>query len=932
MPARKTKRNLAGGFSFATPYSMIATSVLTGPLGAPLALEQMAFHQSLEEPRITESSAFGQVRFLDQVSSIATLVTRLSGLQPAFQDVVINGFGKSPDEEHAQWQATVLQACFTATMALALTPTQDGEKSSFDSTTVLRLAFSATPAGMVLREQLGTWGRPRAKPFGPSPGLPNLPVFANDLLVRVEALLKSTCGSVAIMALDRFAQAVVSSSPRYLNNAIKSLDSADACPGTTITLHGVGFGDGKNAAVVFTGLGGSSVIVPQGDVQSWSDTEIVVIVPSAARRGPVGVVVFPDPSSATLADAGSQAVGEMSRCFGPLAVAAIRETIGRLTVPVLGNPTLQGDQANLFIGGPPVIRRFDAQPRGVLYPQQAIVLDWIVDDADRIEIVSRDVAGSAPNELPAISGRLDPVVGSAGAVIPGSRRWRGEYVLRAYNRCTGKMNPSEAVIPLEMALRQGLALGGGGTRGDFQVGALLYLYDQKGFRPEAIAGTSVGAVNAIDLVMGDDPSSPGRHAAQRLRDTWLSLNTDADMWGDEPWLSSLKAKVRLAMRSVSIEGLLSLPVALTNLGIAAADIKDLITNMRARGAVSLFNIDPIEARMRMQFDPAVAAANRIKLRLVAVSVDTGEIVQVTETGQVISNAARAPIVPTGIGPAPVPDVIDGAVASSAMPGIFRSRRVGDHNAVDGGVRDVVPVQVAVSDLGCNRVYAIRCSAPPTIEPLDPARAFTSVMARSVLELTYDEVADTDVEPFNGWGTGVEVVTIQPSFNLHDPMVIEPGLIRIAMDYGWMRAADLIDALIATRQSALAWCDEIIQLRVQNWRLAHAANGDPLIDPDRSFTNFLLQGMTPPTPRVITNVPDPAAVVQVRANARRIRQLLDDRIRIGAPVPDRAIINRWFQNWEVFNFRGVLLMPDPWGTFSSRLTPNQLPAEPPPPSL
>lgn len=922
------KARLFDSLAHSTPMSMIAPTVLTGPLGAPLALEQAELRRNLVEPRMVKVAEFGRVTCLDQIGSVAALVERLSGLQPSKTDVAINAFEKSPGNDLAEWQATVLQTCFTGATALAVTQERGEEKFSLDMTQVLRLAFSATPAGFVFRDQLGTWGDHKPVQFEPTPQLPGLPKFALDLMVRVEALLKSTCGRVALSALRGWAVAMATSSPHYLNNVIRKLDPADACPGDKLTLSGSGFGDGKRAAVVFSGLGGSSVLVAQADIQSWNDTEIVVIVPKGARRGPVGIVVFPEPSGGTLAEAAATAASELTQCFGPLAVERVVQILGRFTQPVLGNPSLQPDGANLFTGGPPVIRRFDVRPRGALYPQQSIVVDWIVDGADRVEIVARSVSGSAPHELPAIGARLDPAVGNVTVVVPGSRRWRGEYVLRAFNRCTGTISPSEAVLPLEMALRQGLALGGGGTRGDFQIGALLYLYDRKGFRPEAIAGTSVGAVNAVDLVMGDDP---GRSAPQRLRDTWLSLNIESDMWGDEPWLAGLKAKVRNLIRSISFEGLLALPYALGVLGVAAADVISLAGNMRGRGAVSLFNIDPIEARMRAQFDPARATGSGIRLRLVSVSVDTGEIVQVTETGQVIESAVRAPIVPLGVGPAPAPDVIDGAVASAAMPGIFRSRRVGNHNAVDGGVRDVVPVQIAVRDLGCNRVYAIRCSAPPTIEPLDPARTFPSVMARSVLELTFDEVADNDVAPFNGWGTGVEVITIQPSFNLHDPMVIEPGLIRIAMDYGWMRAADMVDVPPALRQSAMALCDEIIQLRVRNWRLAYEANGDRWRDPHRSFTNFLLQGMTPTTPSQTVPVPDPLAVTQVRANSWAIRTLIDRRMTMGAPVPDPAVRNAWFQQWEVISFGGVLRMPDPWGKFSSsRLGP--LPAEPMPPSL
>lgn len=919
---------LTAALGQATPYPLIGPAVATGPSGVSLAAEHAAFRRSLAEPRVVDLGPLGRVRCLEGVRSVGTLTHRLMGLQPMRTDVALGLFTDTPSDELAAWQSTLLETCFTAATMLAITKRAEGEASAVDLREVLRLASSATPAGMVFRDRLGAWSGRRIPPFEPLPGMPGLPKWALDLLVRVDALIKSSCGRVAVSAFQGWTVAMASSAPRYLEDAIRSLDPADACPGSELTLRGVGFGDGSRSVVVFTGVGGSTVIVPQTDVRSWSDTEIVVTVPAAARRGPVGVAVFPAASQVTLADAASTAIGELRQCFGPQAIGDITQVMERFTTPVLGDPALQPDGANLFVGGPPVIRRFDVRPRGALSPQRPIVLDWIVDGADRIEIVARNVAGSAPHELPPISGPLDPVTGNATAVVPGTRRWRGEYVLCAYNRCTGSTSPSEAVLPMEMALRQGLALGGGGTRGDFQVGALLYLYDKKGFRPEAIAGTSVGSVNAVDLLMGDDP---GRNAAQRLRDNWLSLNTESDMWGEEPWLAGLKAKTRHALRSLSIEGLLAAPYALTSIGIAAADVGSLASNLAARGAVALFNIDPIEARMRAQYDPVRAAATGIRARFLAVSVDTGEEVQVTETGQVISDARRAPVVPGGTAPAPAPDMIDGVVASAAMPGIFRSRRIGDHNGVDGGVREVVPVTAAVRDLGCNRVYALRCSAPPVIDPLDVGRAFPSVMVRSVLQLTYDEVSDDDVEPFNSWGPGVEVVMIQPSFDLHDPMVVEPGLIRIAMDYGWMRAADMIDVPPSLRSGAMALSDEIIQLRLQNWRLAHDANGMFWPDPHRSFSDFALRGATPRAPSPLVRVPDPAAVSLIRANARAIRALLVRRMNMGAPIPDPTVSNAWFQGWEMLGGGGGPLSSDPWAAFNaSRLGP--LPAEPMPPSL
>jgi NTE family protein len=61
-----------------------------------------------------------------------------------------------------------------------------------------------------------------------------------------------------------------------------------------------------------------------------------------------------------------------------------------------------------------------------------------------------------------------------------------------------------------------LVLSGGGSLGAAQVGALRPFY-RAGFRPAAIVGTSVGAINGAFLAENDEPEF------DRLRDAWLSI-------------------------------------------------------------------------------------------------------------------------------------------------------------------------------------------------------------------------------------------------------------------------------------------------------------------------------------------------------------------------------------------------------------------------
>ena len=80
-----------------------------------------------------------------------------------------------------------------------------------------------------------------------------------------------------------------------------------------------------------------------------------------------------------------------------------------------------------------------------------------------------------------------------------------------------------------------IALAGGGTIGDFELGALLFIYDQfmgsdagidAGFarpRPDIVTGTSTGAVNAASI-------SQGGGAIEELKYTWFQLRTNADFY------------------------------------------------------------------------------------------------------------------------------------------------------------------------------------------------------------------------------------------------------------------------------------------------------------------------------------------------------------------------------------------------------------------
>ena len=72
-----------------------------------------------------------------------------------------------------------------------------------------------------------------------------------------------------------------------------------------------------------------------------------------------------------------------------------------------------------------------------------------------------------------------------------------------------------------------IVLSGGGAKGDFEVGAVRYLYDS-GVRPDILCGVSVGATNAAKLAEGEDPADPSRGLAG-LEKIWASLQRNTEL-------------------------------------------------------------------------------------------------------------------------------------------------------------------------------------------------------------------------------------------------------------------------------------------------------------------------------------------------------------------------------------------------------------------
>lgn len=211
-------------------------------------------------------------------------------------------------------------------------------------------------------------------------------------------------------------------------------------------------------------------------------------------------------------------------------------------------------------------------------------------------------------------------------------------------RETGRIALKGQLVENRRQSRQlAFALGGGGARGALQVGALRALYEA-GIRPDFLAGTSIGAVNAVFLAMHGYTFD----ALDRLEDAWMAA--------------------------------------------AAAEI--FPTNMTWLALRVFFNRPQVNPYQRLRdffisqgVTPDLRFGDLPHYRVVLVSADLNSCQHVTFGD-------------------PEEFVLDGLLASTALPPWVHPIELDSRLLVDGGVVSNVPIEPAIAH-GAGEVIAFR---------------------------------------------------------------------------------------------------------------------------------------------------------------------------------------------------------------------------------
>jgi predicted acylesterase/phospholipase RssA len=508
-----------------------------------------------------------------------------------------------------------------------------------------------------------------------------------------------------------------------------------------------------------------------------------------------------------------------------------------------------------------------------------------------------------------------------------------------------------------MARHIGIVLGGGGLLGDFQVGALKYLYDKRKVKEEevaCIAGTSVGAINGVIL-------ATVKGCIDRLEKFWLqNVITPRDILQEEMWFEGVAPLFDKVLRGGPLEHVGTLHGLIKALWKESRDhlfeqgvwgiinIRELLTNVLTRK--SLYTTAVLRDRLEL-IDLRKALRSKIALRLYAADLETGDCTCfcTLPRGEGLSTDCTKYVRCTTR-----EQLADAALASAALPGVFPPLKVRGRYYVDGSVREVVPFRGAIDFDGIDHMYVILCM--PRLAEVREAAAenpedaskkidwddshLVDIALRST-QILVDELVNNDLDvklEMEIKGKKIKSSTIAPLVTVHGMTDLNIGKVKINMDQGYMCAYDEVGASDDNRSQCKQLTRLITAKRLEIWHLEHELIEDWSTVRHRS----LLYDYYPWhffDPRRIfggTNKVHTEILCDIRDRKRELKEYIDERLKVtdtAESLPDcyEEMYMRWeLHNWDLESPTRQSLIPTPWNRFDLRQSGTHvIPEEEPP---
>jgi predicted acylesterase/phospholipase RssA len=347
-----------------------------------------------------------------------------------------------------------------------------------------------------------------------------------------------------------------------------------------------------------------------------------------------------------------------------------------------------------------------------------------------------------------------------------------------------------------------------------------YLYEGRNWFPEIIAGTSVGSINAAKLAELGRGKNECLAALESLDQIWYDLQCNDHMFLKEQWMLDFERSGLGSLLDNVQRGQMNIFEAVAGLLLPGGVDTMLALDALQRGlqSTSMYNLDPIAARLvprqdGLGFDVVALKSSSMKVLFATVSLETGEVSYFGNDGTVMYGE------PIGGPPVDLAKVI---IASASIPTAFPPVELNGQNFVDGGVRDLLPLDGLI-DAGAHEIVGVEASVhTPYKQPELGGWDLSEIAERTVNDLLTDEIVRSEAYP-RVPDPGVDVTIIRPRVDIHDIMTIDPGLIQIALHYGYMCAFDELESGKKQGKSDPVYkelttlADAITVERMRNWQ-------------------------------------------------------------------------------------------------------------------
>jgi NTE family protein len=281
-----------------------------------------------------------------------------------------------------------------------------------------------------------------------------------------------------------------------------------------------------------------------------------------------------------------------------------------------------------------------------------------------------------------------------------------------------------------------LVLSGGGVKGAYQVGALKkWLFDDWQDY-DIFCGVSVGAINGAFL--SQFPKGDPKAAYEKLEGVWAKVN---------------QSNVKKAWFPLSVVESLWKP--------------------------SVYNSEPLQKWIFSELDQKKVAASGKKLRVVAVSWNTGDTWVADETSE---------------------EIAKWVLASASFPVMLTPVEIDGQLWTDGGVRNVTPLGEAIR-AGADEIDVIVCSNPDLPHRFDAqGKAALPSLAFRAIDMMGDQIVRADLQmcglkndlaELKPKYKKVKVRVLQPKESLTDDSLdFDPAAIQRMMALGYRDACEL----------------------------------------------------------------------------------------------------------------------------------------------